>query len=165
MRLEMMDAKRIDPSIGKEFVHPCSFAWQKSRSLYIPFWIVNIDLFMGYIIITTQDHFREFCFQVTEIIKKFVKPCILYSLPLFAGCARRKIGIDQTQIIKIKLQYPPFFIAYVMSCTILNIVRFYFCKYCHPAITFFLRAEPVVQVSKSMKRLVIYVFALRFCFL
>src|SRR5436190_22842054 len=106
MWLGVVNAKRIAPSMGKKFIHPCSFFRQKAGSFYIPFWIVNVDLFMSYVIIAAQNHFGIFFVQLTEITKKFIKPCILERLPLLARCAGRKISIDQMHIIKIKLNDP-----------------------------------------------------------
>src|SRR6476660_1199054 len=144
MWLGVMNAKRIDPSLGKKFVHPYSLVREKAGSFYIPFWIVYIDLFMSYVIVATQNHFWIFCFQLIEIIKKFIKPCIFERLPFFARCTRRKISIDQMHITKIKLQHSSFIITYFVPCSVLNMIRFYFCKYGHAAITFFLCAEPVI---------------------
>src|SRR6266496_6662692 len=68
-------------------------------------------------------------------------------------------------IAEIKLQYSSFIITHFMSRTILNIIRFYFCKDGNSAVSFFLCAEPIVEVTQFMERFVIYIFLSCLCFL
>src|SRR5438034_1342540 len=68
-------------------------------------------------------------------------------------------------ITKIQLQYSSFIITYSVSCTILNIIWFYFTKYRYATITFFLSTEPIIEIAHVMKRFMIHIFSLCFCFL
>src|SRR4030095_14446646 len=56
----MKFSKTINPTAIKEFIHPCSFFRKKTRRFFISFWIVNIDLLVSNIIITTKNKIGMF---------------------------------------------------------------------------------------------------------
>lgn len=94
---------------------------------------------MGNIVIAAQNYFGMLFAQLVQVRIKLTEPFVFKRLSFVAGSARGKIGIDQTNILIIELQYSSFFVAHGMTCSIFYAIGFYFGEYSNTAIAFFAR--------------------------
>src|SRR5579863_353728 len=109
---------------------------------------MDINFLVCNVIIATQNKTRIFFLQFFQVNIKFIQPLIFKSLPDFTGSAGGEICIDQSYIAKIKLDNPSFVITHLMTCAILDMLRFYFCQYGYSAVSFFLCTEPKVLITQ-----------------
>src|SRR5450432_1714016 len=118
---------------------------------------MNINFFMGYIIIAAENKLRIFLFLFIKVSVELIQPGIFKSLSFITAGAGREISIDKPHVFKIQLDYPSLIIAYFMTGAIFHIVRFYFCKYRYAAIPLLLGTVPEIMVAKFIESRMIHI--------
>src|SRR5271156_5279536 len=100
------------------------------------------------IVVAAQDDPRIGLPQFLQVGIELLQPMIFELLPLFTTRSGWEIRIDQPKIADVQLDHAAFIVTYLMACTVLDPVRLYLRKNSYPAISFFLRGEPIVVVSQ-----------------
>src|SRR6478735_673863 len=122
---------------------------------------MDVDFFVGDIIVATENKIWPCFTKKLQVFEKFIEPNIFICLALISRCSRRKIGIDQCCISKVKPDNSTFCIALHIAISCLEKIGFYFCENSYTTITFFLSRIPIVVITKIGKLFVIYIIFMR----